>query len=258
MNRWIEILLTWLASRDNTRHPYPTTFFGARLQSSLPEACFQARFHVDWPPTGGDPSLEIRSYAERQLRRTAQRTARAHSLLDIDEAQTAINLALQQDLPLAVANVRLISAEAVLSVLPADRELAEQYEKLQRDTALTRETQRAELDRLRLMGDQILADPALARLWWLDGKREKLPQLVQMDGIFEQTALLITQCTEPVEQANPIPGLIRTFLHDLAPHHRALLIKQLQGVFVAYERDDLAGMLGTHDQPPTPCPHNDG
>ena len=106
------------------------------------------------------------------------------------------------------------------------------------------------------MGDQILADPALARLWWLDGKREKLPQLVQMDGVFEQVALLIAQRSEPVEQASPIPELIRTFLRDLGSHHRALLIKQLQGVFVAYERDDLARTLSDHDQPPTPQPHN--
>lgn len=242
MNRWIQTLLDWLTDRQTRQHPYPTTSFGARLPSSLPEAYFQATVHVTWPPRREGLSPGLIAKAEQQLRGTLSLTVRQHSVLHVAEAETAVNLALNNSLRLTDAGIQVLAAEAALTAEPAGAELAEQYEALQRDTALATATQHAQVDRLRVLGDHILIDPTLARLWWLDGKPEKLPEMVKMNKVFEDAATLLTARGES-SRTNPIAELIQTFLHDLTPGHRELLLKQLQQIFLAYERADLADLI---------------
>ncbi|MDB4873503.1 MAG: hypothetical protein JWL97_4507 [Gemmatimonadales bacterium] len=258
MSRWIDAFLNWLADRDARRRPTLTTSFAARLGSSLPEAYFRAVIDLTWPPLREDLPPGLRACAEQQLRGTIQQTAQQHSVLHLGEAESAINLALHKDRQLTDADVRLIAAEAILTAEPAGLELAEQHEVLQRESVLAHAGQQANLDRLRHLGDQILTDPALARLWWMDGNRDRLPKLVEMDGMFEKAAALITTQPEPA-RTDPIAELIHIFLRDLGPEHRELLIKQIKHVFIAYERPELAQQVDvTHRPPVSPWPNHQG
>lgn len=126
-----------------------------------------------------------------------------------------------------------------MRVSPDDWSLAEKQEALRRETALAR----AEAENLRVL----LAEPTMARLWWLENSPGKLEKLVgqEMDGIFEKVVALFGESAgRPA--ADPIAELIRLFLQGLDGRFRERLIDQLRVVFSAYERDDLAARLDAY------------
>ena len=237
---WIDTLL----GRYNVpvgERPLAVTGFPARLPSSVSEAWFRANIQITWP-SDRMPSVRIRSYAEQRLREAAGRVTGGFTPLNTGEAGTELNVTLQRHLDLPDVGVRLAGVSAELVAEPQAVELAERREAERREALQARETLLAKLERLRLFGDQVLADPVLARLWWLDGKIDKLPQMVDMDAVFEKAAVRMGSDAAS-RPDDPVPDLIRTFLDGLGPEHRSLLVKQIAHVFVSYERSDLAESL---------------
>jgi hypothetical protein len=234
-----------LFRRITTRsaHIHVTTFT-ARLPARPRESCFHVKVQLTWT-TGKEADVRLQSATEQTLLSAARATALSYSVLDSDEARAAINLELdrnishqeEEDGPSAAIVTEIL-------VLPDDRHMAETYEALLRETALTRTQQREKLERLRILSDQVLSDPALAGLWWLDNKPDKLPELVTLGKkkVFEEAVSLFGTSSEHATP-DPIPELIRLFLHDLGPDLRQQLIERLHLVFISYERPDLAGQL---------------
>jgi len=224
------------------------TTFRVRLPSALAESQFQATITMMWPP-GIEIDQRQQAIAERQLLDVARSIACKYSVLDPDEARAAVDLALgdccrrDADLALAVASTKI-------EVGQDDRRMAEEREGLRRQTALAREARLEEVERLRVLADQILATPTVARLWWLEGKPGKLEDLVTKgkEGMFEKVAELFGV---PAERpaADPIAELIRLFLQGLDARLREQLISQLRFVFISYERSDLAGRLDGYQHP---------
>jgi hypothetical protein len=221
------------------------TTFQARLPSRLEEAQFQATIRMAWLP-GALMDGRRRATAELQLLEVARAAAQGYSVLNPDEARAAIDLALF-DCGQTDADTELVAADAKIEVNPHDRRMAEDHEDLRRETALAREARREEVERLKLLADQVLATPTLARLWWLEGKPEKLELLVAKDKgeIFEKVAELFGASAEP-PATDPIAELIRLFLEGLDARLREHLISQLPLVFTSYERGDLADRLDSY------------
>jgi len=67
--------------------------------------------------------------------------------------------------------------------------------------------------------------------------------MVKMGPVFEEAAALVSAQPSSTALQDPVPELIWSFLHDLTPEHRELLIRRLPTIFGAYEREDLAEQL---------------
>ena len=103
---------------------------------------------------------------------------------------------------------------------------------------------------MRLLADQILATPTVARLWWLEGKPGRLEDLVAKgkDEMFDKISELFGMpAGRPA--ADPIAELVQLFLQGLDARFREQLISQLRFVFTSYERDDLADRLNGYEHP---------
>ncbi|MEU6034723.1 hypothetical protein ABZ801_04890 [Actinomadura sp. NPDC047616] len=211
----------------------------ARVPSRLEEAYFTASVRAVWAVANARITADRRWRTEQRLRDCVRQVACQHSVLEVGEAETAVNLALQDLLP----GLGLVAAEATLTAEQGGRELAEQMEALSRETALAEAAQRAKLDQLRVLGERVLPDPALARLWWMDGRPDKLTAMVEMDHVFERAAALVRPHPDGGPPQDPVPGLINEFLRGLGPQHRDLLLRQLHQIFLGYERSDLADMI---------------
>jgi hypothetical protein len=234
-----------------TRRSDPTvTTFRVRLPSELREAQFQATIRMEWPP-GRHIDRVLQSVVEQHLLGAARSAAKNYSVLDPHEACAAIDLELFGHLQPEGTDIYPVAASvAEIAADLEDQHLAESQEALRRQTALAQAERTEEVKRLRILGDEILTDPMLARLWWLDGKPDRLEKLVELGNnkVFEDVVGLLST---PAEQlaAEPITELIRIFLQDLDPPYREQLIRQLQFVFRSYERIDLAGKLDSHHHP---------
>jgi hypothetical protein len=233
-----------LSSRSD---PVVTTF-RVRLSSELAEAQFQATITMMWLP-GSVPDQRQRAIAERRVLDTVRPVALRHSVLDPDETRAAVDLELW-DRGRADADNQSVVTRVDILVDPDDRRLAEEREALWRQTALAREARLAEVERSRALADEILATPTLARLWWLQGKPDKLQELVAKgeEGMFEKVAELFGKPAE-IQPTDPIAELIRLFLQGLDARLREQLISQLRFVFADHERPDLVARLDDYQHP---------
>jgi hypothetical protein len=224
------------------------TRYRVRLPSALAEAQFQATIALMWPQ-GITIDERQQAIAERQLLDVARSTALQYSVLDLDEARAAVILALR-DHDLRDLDTQPVVASANIEVGLDDMRMAEERQALRRQTALAREARLEEVEQLRVLADQVLATPTVARLWWLEGKPGKLEDLVAKgkDGMFEKVAELFGTPVE-FQAADPIAELIRLFLQGLDTRLREQLISQLRWVFDSYERPDLAGRLDVYQHP---------
>jgi hypothetical protein len=190
----------------------------------------------------------LRAGTEQRLLQIGRAAVASFSVLDADEARAAIDLALNGDLQPSEDDAGLIAVKvAEIWIDPADRQMAEAHQALDRDTALARAQQEQKIERLRILSDHVLSDPALAALWWLDGKPDKLQEMVTLHKtkVFTDAASLFSMSAEQA-MADPIPGLIRQFLDGLGPELRQQLIEQLNLVFRSYERHDLTTQLSSY------------
>ena len=87
----------------------------------------------------------------------------------------------------------------------------------------------------------MLCDPAAARLWWLDGRREKLADLDAMSETFERVAQTFGEPSgSGPSTAQLVADVLADFLGRLDDVLRAQLVHQLAEVFRQYNTDDLA------------------
>ncbi|MGW7520409.1 hypothetical protein ACWGJ2_32990 [Streptomyces sp. NPDC054796] len=132
------------------------------MASRIASVCFTARIDGFWHEAGDyghhDPEVQARDY----LRRQAAQITRHHCVLDPAGAQDAVNTALMQwNHPAPGLSV---TGRIRLKVSDQDRGLAQEHARRQRAADLEQEE---ELHRLQHL-QQILADPSLRRVWWMD------------------------------------------------------------------------------------------
>ena len=216
--------------------------YTARLPSRLDGAWFRADILVLGAPGQDDPVIDARVY-ERMVT-AARAVSQRYSVLDDAEVGHAVKIALSDHCPLVDLDVRVEIVHVEVTSWPGAAELATAHEQLAAQTALARERYKAEAERLSLLRDHVLSSPALARLWWVNNDPERLVQLAEMkDGVFEKSVALVAGTGPDRTAADQIAAIIESFLRDLGPEHRALLLTQIGHVLDGYERADLAGQL---------------
>jgi hypothetical protein len=191
------------------------------------------------------PEAVVHARIHQHLSVVVRQVSGNYSVLDAEEAQSQVNLVLSHARRIADISVELAVAEATLIAEPDVLLTAREQEQVVRDSVVDAARHENEMNRMRLLRDSVLLDGGMARLWWLNGDRGRLQELVKLGDLFENAARLLT--AGPAD-ADLGPGfgdvaadLIGKFLVGLDPHHRLHLLTQLSGVFHGYERSDLAG-----------------
>lgn len=246
---WIRDLLGIKYNQAPIERHIHSRFSVRSLPSSLREAYFEASVQVTWTIAGDDsaPSVEETYQAHRQLREILERVTPAFSVLSVGEAQSEVDIAVYRTA--RSIDQRLTSVQVDLLANDDVKSYAEKFEKELRQSALTEATFEMKARQARYVRDHLLADAQIARLWWLDGKAEKLPELLKMGNSFEQVIGLIrdgmgpTRTPEEAKAVERIAEIIKDFLAPLGSQHREILLSQLSQIFASYEREDLVGSL---------------
>lgn len=204
-----------------------------RLPSNLAGASFDASAEVFWddraPRNGhGDPAAP----AVAHVRAVATEIAETHSVLDGATVEHLMNVRLADPQPVpgrpglrVYANVRLmVDAES-------------------RDAAKEHERYRAKVENWRMLRDQVLADPVMACVWWLDDHPERLQALPQMDSAFERLAALTVAGAGSGSDLVRVAQLLQRFVTGLEAVDRQRLVEAIGYVMANYGRQDLADEL---------------
>lgn len=213
-----------------------------RLVSELgADAQFIAAIHAQWESSGRGGREIVFQYLGDQ----GAAVTRKFSVLDVMEANDRVTSAFSRIAGSEIpgAGIRLISASVTLQVEDGDRKFAEQKADLSRQARFHADDAETTLARLTAIRDMFLRDPAMAGLWWSEGKPERLLELAAHKNEFSAIVSLLDGTDTGGAEADKTGALINVFLTNLSPDHRAHLLDQLARVFTSYERPDLAGML---------------
>jgi hypothetical protein len=219
--------------------------FRFRCQSRTSELPFLAEVEAGWRPTSAQwPDAVVRSHLHQHLRMVVGGVCRSYSVLDAEEAQSQVNLVLDQARWVQEIAVELVAMRASLAVDPEVLATAREQEQVVRDSIVFAARHQDEVNRMLLLRDTVLLDGGMARLWWLDGDRARLQELVKLGDLFEDAARLIAgtplEGEAPATHSDVAADLIGKFLVGLEPHYRLHLLSQLSDVFRSYERPALA------------------
>jgi hypothetical protein len=158
----------WLPSWRRVR-------FTATLPSDLPGVDFVATITARWRKTRGTPARVVAPAIRVHLRSAAAAVTQTHPTRDPDAARDAV----LRDFAVSTVDYAgaliQVHASIRLRVAPQGRRLAEQRTARARDLQLRQE---AERNRLVFLRQEVFADPALARIWWL----QQRPQLITAAG----------------------------------------------------------------------------
>jgi hypothetical protein len=232
------------------------------LDSSLPGFPFRSRIKIERSSISTyDTSTARLAQHFEELRASATAITRRFSVLHLAEAQAEIDLFLAGREMIQGSAPAGAGALIQLSVDHQSQEYAAQWERLRLEEDIAAERHRLRLEQNAVLRDQILRDPAQARLWWLEGKRERLKELVQMGDTFETLATLLAP--SPAEKNSTTAEwvtVVEDFLCKLDAQQSDLLLKQLDRVFCSYERADLSDRLHNlcDKAQPVSFPHGPG
>ncbi|MEU4235591.1 hypothetical protein AB0F17_65985 [Nonomuraea sp. NPDC026600] len=185
--------------------------------------------------------------AHRQLREVLERVTPTFSVLSEGEAQSEAEIAVHRQA--RGIDRRLTSVQITLSANDDMKAYAENFERELRQSALTEAMYAMKARQASYVRDHLLADAQIARLWWLDGRAEKLPELLNMGNNFEQVVGLVrdgmgsAKTPEEALVVERVAEIIKDFLAPLGAQHREVLLSQLGKIFESYEREDLVTNL---------------
>ncbi len=203
-------------------HAEPITF-PAELRSRHPQVAFNAIFRFWWQ---GDDDAAFWTARQKITERADQVTAR-YCVTQAGNAENEINTRIANGfrVQLAVSPQARVAAEAILEI--------------ERQAAIERLKQRAELERIQYLRESIYSHPDVARSYWLYHHPDQLDAMLNID--FEGIAEKFGDAEESRFLA--IAKLIGDFLGRLEDGDRRYLVTQLGRVFSSYDRLDLAERL---------------
>jgi len=197
--------------------------FSVQLPSCHPHVPFDATFQFWWQQ-GNDQAL----WSTRQkITESAGRLTARYPVTQAGNAETDINLRDTNGVRVALAAgpQALAAAEAILET--------------DRQAALDRQRQLAELERIRFLRENVYARPDVARSYWLYHHPEQLNAVLSID--FDKIAEKFGDAGE--SRFLVIAKLIGDFLARLEDSHRQYMLGQLGQLFTSYDRTDLAERL---------------
>jgi hypothetical protein len=250
LTSWRDRLRSWVT---NWRHQQHQGLYSGHmlLPSDLTDVPFRAHLQVAGLRFTAAASSH-RAAACEQVRELAAEVTTGYTVLHWQEAEYAVNLMLARGPVGSGGALAGASAWVSLRVDPGATQAAEEHAKMRQASVLVREGHRLKQQQWSYLRDEVLSDPGNARLWWLDGDRDRLKELVSMVDVFEGVAELLAPTPagrvglgglEGNFFADQVSDLLRRFLVPLEPAQHQLLLLQLGRVFRSYERDDLADEL---------------
>jgi hypothetical protein len=176
------------------------------------------------------------------VKETTEEITCRYSVVHLRETQDALASRLFDD-RLQIGALPGAELRVVLDADPEAVEIARRFEGMRMEAALTQVQHQLRFQQWDDLRREVLAVPHRARLWWLDGRSDRLEQLVTMGNVFEEAAALLTPAPRTAQassSAAQLSDVVDRFLRELEPAQRQLLLQQLSRVFVSYARHDLA------------------
>jgi len=209
----------WTRPEDTAQ---PITF-AAELRSCHPHVAFDATIQFWWQ--GNDQATMWT--ARQKITDWAEQVTARYCVTQAGNAENEINS-------------RITNGFRVqLAVSPQARAAAEAILEIDRQTALERLKQRAELERIRYLRESIYSRPDVARSYWLYHHPDQLNAMLNID--FDGIAEKFGDAEE--SQFLVIAKLVDDFLGGLKDGDRRYLVGQLGQFFSSYDRPDLAEQL---------------
>ncbi|WP_410812815.1 hypothetical protein [Micromonospora sp. 067-2] len=217
---WLDRLLgLWARPED----PVQPVTFSVELGSCHPHVAFDAIFQFSWQ---GDDQATLWAARLKITEWAGQITAK-YSVTQAGNAELEIN----------TRNANGVRVQ--LAVSPQARVAAEAILEIDRQTALERLKQQAELERIRYLRESVYSRPDVARSFWLYHHPDRPEELLTIR--FEEIAEKFGDVGE--SRFLVIAKLIGDFLGRLEDGDRRYLLGQLGQLFSSYDRPDLAERL---------------
>ncbi|GAA2218045.1 hypothetical protein ACFY2R_22845 [Micromonospora olivasterospora] len=201
---------------------HPVTF-PAELRSCHPHIAFDATLQLWWQ---GNDEAAIWTTRQR-VTEWADRVTAQYCVTQAGNAENEINTR------------NPYGARVQLAVSPQARIAAEAILEIDRQSALERLKQRAELERIRYLRESVYSRPDVARSYWLYHHPDRPEELLTIR--FEEIAEKFGEVGE--SRFLVIAKLIGDFLGRLEDGERRYLLEQLGQFFSSYDRPDLAERL---------------
>ncbi|WFE30978.1 hypothetical protein [Micromonospora sp. WMMD975] len=209
----------WATPKEPSK---PVTFI-AELRSRHPHIAFDATLHL-WR-RGSDEAV---TWTTRQrATEWADKVTAKYCVTQAGNAENEIN------------SLNPYGARVQLAVSSQARTAAEGILRIARETALERLKQRAELERIHHLRENIYSRPDVARSYWLYHHPDRPDELLKIK--FEEIAEKFGDAGE--SRSLVIAKLIDEFLGQMGDGERRYLLRQLGQVFSSYNRTDLAERL---------------
>ncbi|MDG4832909.1 hypothetical protein O7627_26905 [Solwaraspora sp. WMMD1047] len=202
--------------------PKPITFC-AELRSCHPHVAFDATFQ-SWRPGSDQATLWT---ARQKITEWADQVTAQYCVTQAGNAENEINT--------RIANI----ARVQLAVSPQARAAAEAILEIDRQAAIETLRQRAELERIRFLRENVYSRPDVARSYWLYHHPDQLNAMLDLD--FERIAEKFGDAEE--SRFLLIAKLIGDFLGRIEDSDRRYLVGQLGQFFSSYDRPDLTERL---------------
>jgi hypothetical protein len=209
----------WTRPEDPTQ---PITF-PAELRSCHPHVAFDATFQFWWQ----DNEQAAFWTARKKVTEWADKVTARYCVTQAGNAENEINTRIGT------------SFRVQLTVSPQARTAAEAILEIDRQTALERLKQQAELERIRYLRESVYSHPDVARSYWLYHHPDQPQELLTIK--FEEIAEKFGDVGE--SRFLVIAKLIGDFLGRLEDGERRYLLGQLGQFFSSYDRPDLAERL---------------
>lgn len=230
--------------------------FRDRPPSADPTLCFTAQIHVTWRRHDSTHVSASRHTAARLIREVVEEAAAECNVLRPDAAEQDVASTVHARLPLGGEGIVVTDARVQISVDDATRNAALTAEQLQQDFErragqLRHEYELDELARRQVrareafLRDEILANPASARLYTLlEGAAEHWPRLggPQPGTDFSDLVREIRQW-QPGQQWVTVAQLLHEFLTGLSAEGRKELLTLLTDAVKAFGSDETAQRL---------------
>lgn len=212
------------------------------LNSRVEGAPFQATSTV-WLANVDESSRStwhLHVLAGREVWRQAHELTRKHLVMDCDMAEAELNLYFAYPTPVgdegvtATAAFQLAAPEAAVRITAA-------YQDAEGQGAIAQLKYQQQLRQARAVRDTVLADPSLARAWWLDGKPDRLQNLALVDQALH--ASTVEGGPSSPTRRSPVADIAERFLAGLKDEERSYFLRVFGTSLESFDRLELADEL---------------
>ena len=246
-NRWYRRMVAgwdgsaaWGETQVVTAPPVRVNRFATELRSRDRSLPFAASFALRWE---GEPG--VFSAAKASLSEWAGSLSSRYCVVQAAQLDAELNAQLDQHwIREFEAGTCIVYGEARVTVDPEVLAAYSEMQTIKRRAAVERLRWETDLEELQFLRDKVFSRPDVARSYWLNRHLDKPAEFaaVPFDKIAEAFA---PPAGESLSAR--ITGVVEDFLSGLDDGQRRYLLRQLENIFRAYDRPELADRVGGTD-----------